>query len=48
VGFPIHDRVGGQRLLHLGYHGAQMLFDTVANTMIERRQNRSEVGYSYM
>ncbi len=48
VGFPIHDRVGGQRLLHLGYHGAQMLFDTIANTMIERKQNRSEVGYSYM
>lgn len=48
VGFPIHDRVGGQRLLHLGYHGAQMLFDTIANAMIERKQNRSEVGYSYM
>jgi len=48
VGFPVHDRVGGQRLLHLGYHGAQLLFDTIANTMIELKQNRSEVGYSYM
>ena len=28
VGFPIHDRVGGQRILHLGYAGAQHLFDT--------------------
>ena len=48
VGFPIHDRVGGQRILHLGYHGAQMLFDTITNTIIERKQNLSEVGYSYM
>ena len=23
LGFPIHDRVGGQRILHLGYRGAQ-------------------------
>ena len=25
VGFPIHDRFGGQRILHLGYRGAQTL-----------------------
>ncbi|MCW5204537.1 nitrogenase, partial [Desulfobulbus sp. N2] len=31
VGFPVHDRVGGQRILHLGYSGAQQLFDQVAN-----------------
>lgn len=48
VGFPIHDRVGGQRLLHLGYHGAQMLFDTITNTIIELKQDTSDVGYSYM
>lgn len=48
VGFPIHDRMGGQRILHLGYHGAQMLFDTIVNTIIEKKQNDSEVGYSYM
>jgi len=48
VGFPIHDRVGGQRILHLGYHGAQILFDTVANAMIDKKQNDSEIGYSYM
>lgn len=48
VGFPIHDRVGGQRIIHLGYHGAQQLFDTVTNALIERKQNDSEVGYSYM
>jgi nitrogenase molybdenum-iron protein NifN len=48
VGFPIHDRMGGQRILHLGYHGAQMLFDTITNTMIAKKQDDSDVGYSYM
>jgi nitrogenase molybdenum-iron protein NifN len=48
VGFPIHDRVGGQRILHLGYAGAQHLFDLVANAMIEKKQDDSPVGYFYM
>ncbi len=48
VGFPIHDRIGGQRILHLGYGGAQALFDLIANTLIEKKQDDSPVGYSYM
>ncbi|WP_028585302.1 nitrogenase component 1 [Desulfogranum mediterraneum] len=48
VGFPIHDRVGGQRILHLGYHGAQLLFDTITNALIAKKQGDSAVGYSYM
>lgn len=48
VGFPIHDRVGGQRILHVGYQGAQQLFDLIANGMITVKQDSSEVGYSYM
>ena len=48
VGFPIHDRIGGQRILHLGYRGAQQLFDLVTNTLMARAQDRSPVGYSYM
>ncbi|HIJ79805.1 MAG: nitrogenase [Desulfobulbaceae bacterium] len=48
VGFPIHDRVGGQRILHVGYQGAQQLFDLIANAMIEVKQRKSPVGYSYM
>jgi len=48
VGFPIHDRVGGQRILHLGYHGAQALFDLITNTVIEQKQQDSPVGYTYM
>ena len=48
IGFPVHDRVGGSRLMHLGYQGAQNLFDRIANTLLERRQAGSEVGYTYM
>ena len=47
-GFPIHDRIGGQRLLHLGYEGTQRLFDQWVNALIERRQEQSPVGYAYM
>ncbi|MDR3708276.1 MAG: nitrogenase component 1 [Capsulimonadaceae bacterium] len=48
AGFPIHDRIGGSRLLHLGYRGAQRLFDEIVNTLIARTQDESPVGYSYM
>ncbi|BHH86140.1 nitrogenase component 1 [Desulforhopalus sp. 52FAK] len=48
VGFPIHDRVGGQRILHLGYQGAQSLFDQITNTIIDQKQTDSKVGYTYM
>ena len=48
VGFPVHDRVDGSRMLHLGYHGAQQLFDRIANAVLERKQADSSVGYSYL
>ena len=48
IGFPIHDRVGGARMLHIGYRGTQALFDRVTNALIEAAQDESEVGYSYM
>jgi nitrogenase molybdenum-iron protein NifN len=48
VGFPIHDRMGGPRLLHVGYEGAMALFDCIANALIAQRQDRSAVGYTYM
>jgi len=47
TGFPIHDRMGGQRVLHLGYRGAQQLSDQIANTLLERRQDASEMGFTY-
>lgn len=48
VGFPIHDRMGGQRILHLGYRGSQQLFDLVVNACIAKKQSDSPIGYSYM
>lgn len=45
VGFPIHDRMGGQRVRHLGYRGTQELFDRIINTLLEAQQNASKVGY---
>lgn len=48
VGFPIHDRLGGQRILHLGYRGSQQLYDLIVNALIAQKQSRSPVGYSYM
>jgi nitrogenase molybdenum-iron protein NifN len=48
VGFPIHDRIGGQRVLHLGYRGAQELFDRIVNALLEVKQEKSPIGYSYL
>ncbi len=47
IGFPIHDRFGGQRLHHLGYKGTQELFDRIVNTILEKRQSDSPIGYTY-
>ena len=47
-GFPIHDRLGGQRIKHLGYAGTQDLFDKIVNAAIEYKQDHSPVGYKYM
>ncbi|UZP68762.1 nitrogenase [Desulfovibrio mangrovi] len=48
VGFPIHDRFGGQRMLHLGYKGALNLFDGIVNAMIAKKQSDSQIGYGYL
>jgi nitrogenase molybdenum-iron protein NifN len=48
IGFPIHDRIGAQRLLGVGYRGTQALFDRIVNTLLETRQDDSETGYSYL
>jgi len=48
VGFPIHDRFGGQRLLHLGYRGAQQLLDRLINAILAKKQADSPVGYGYL
>lgn len=38
VGFPIHDRVGAQRILIVGYRGAMELIDRVTNTILETEE----------
>ena len=48
VGFPIHDRFGSQRVLHLGYRGALNLYDLIVNALIEKKQEDSSVGYGYI
>jgi nitrogenase molybdenum-iron protein NifN len=48
IGFPVHDRLGGQRIRHLGCEGTNELFERIVNAIIESTQNRSEVGYKYM
>lgn len=37
LGFPIHDRVGGQRLLSVGYEGSAMLLDRLTNALLEHK-----------
>lgn len=48
VGFPIHDRIGAQRILHVGHRGALGLFDSLYNLFLDRKQTRSPVGYTYL
>ncbi|MBN2340010.1 MAG: nitrogenase [Deltaproteobacteria bacterium] len=48
IGFPIHDRVGGQRIHHLGYKGTLYLLDLITNEIIRTKQSLSSVAYSYI
>jgi nitrogenase molybdenum-iron protein NifN len=48
VGFPIHDRFGSQRVLHVGYRGTQALLDRIINAVLEKDQDCSPVGYGYL
>jgi nitrogenase molybdenum-iron protein NifN len=47
-GFPIHDRIGGQRILHLGYRGSLNLFDRICNAFMREKQESFASGYTYM
>jgi nitrogenase molybdenum-iron protein NifN len=48
LGFPVHDRLGATRLRCLGYAGTLALFDRIVNSFLEKAQNDSSVGPSYM
>ncbi len=45
-GFPIHDRVGAQRLLTLGYKGAMRMLDRITNTILEVRDTELAAKWS--
>lgn len=47
VGFPVHDRIGGQRILHVAYEGGLALYDKIINEIIAWKQNKSSFGYTY-
>jgi len=47
-GFPVHDRLGAQRIRLLGYGGTQQLFDRIVNALLEAKQEHSAIGYSYL
>lgn len=47
-GFPVHDRLGSQRIQMLGYTGTLQLFDRIVNALLEKKQEDSEIGYSYL
>jgi nitrogenase molybdenum-iron protein NifN len=48
LGFPIHDRIGASRILSLGYRGTAWLFDSLVNTLLEKVQDASPIGFSYL
>lgn len=50
VGYPVHDRLGGQRIVSVGYTGTLTLLERIANAYIEEkyrtyRQNRKAEYY---
>jgi len=47
-GFPIHDRMGGQRVLHVGYRGTISLFDSICNALMQERQQAAKNGWTYI
>lgn len=44
IGFPIHDRVGGQRLLSVGYIGTALFLDRITNTLLERKLSNYRIN----
>ncbi len=37
VGYPIHDRIGGQRILSVGYTGTLRFLDRFSNTLLDQK-----------
>ena len=49
VGFPVHDRVGAQRKLSIGYNGSMSFIDRITNTLLEQKYSsyRSDMFEKY-
>ena len=45
AGFPVADRIGGQRIVSAGYKGSQVLYDRIVNALIAHSQDSSDIGY---
>ncbi|QUI23710.1 nitrogenase [Vallitalea pronyensis] len=39
IGFPIHDHVGGQRKLYIGYEGSLRFLDEITNTLLDLKHD---------
>ena len=39
TGFPVHDRIGAQRKIIIGYFGSMMLLDEMANTILAQKHD---------
>ncbi len=39
VGFPVHDHIGAQRKLRMGYKGSIRLLDEVVNTLLDQKHS---------
>lgn len=48
VGFPVHDRIGAARIACAGYKGTLQLFDRIVNTLLEEKQRKEPLGFTYM
>ena len=38
IGFPIHDRVGAQRAVNVGYYGSLRFLDEITNALLEKKE----------
>lgn len=49
IGFPIHDQVGGQRKLYVGYEGTLRFLDDLTNTILDHKHKgyRESVYQTY-
>ena len=39
VGFPVHDRIGAQRQLFVGYEGSMRFLDEITNTLLDNKHS---------